>query len=150
MELFHFQIRKKCLSGKYQLYAKFLTLADASSHVLVTGATGFIGAHVVDNLLARGINVRGATRSLEKGQAMLEARPQHADRLDFVEINDFADEDGDLSHAVRDIDGIIHVASVSQTLMNCCFTVEATASMLLPQNLLSQVCSSFRSRIVTR
>lgn len=35
--------------------------------VLVTGATGFIGSHVIDQLLARGIKVRGTVRSLEKG-----------------------------------------------------------------------------------
>lgn len=79
--------------------------------MLVTGATGFIGAHVVDNLLARGLKVRGATRSLGKGQAMLKARPQYASQLDFVQIDDF-EKLGVFEEAVKGIDAVIHVASV--------------------------------------
>ena len=78
----------------------------------MTGATGFIGAHVVDQLLARGIKVRGATRSLAKGQAMIKARPQFASSLNFVQIDDF-ENPGRLDHAVKDVDAVIHVASVS-------------------------------------
>ncbi|KAL3472024.1 hypothetical protein BJX99DRAFT_13511 [Aspergillus californicus] len=78
--------------------------------VLVTGATGFIGAHIVDALLAHGLRVRGATRSLAKGNAMMKARPQYTDRLEFVQINDF-ERPGGLVEAVKDVDGIIHTAS---------------------------------------
>lgn len=77
----------------------------------MTGATGFIGAHVVDVLLSRGIRVRGATRSLAKGDAMIKARPQYADKLDFVQIEDF-EKLGVFDEAVKDVDGVIHVASV--------------------------------------
>ncbi|KAL2863769.1 SDR family oxidoreductase [Aspergillus lucknowensis] len=78
--------------------------------VLVTGATGFIGAHIVDGLLARGLRVRGATRSLVKCDAMIKARPQWAGRLEFVQIEDF-ERPGGLVDAVKDVDGIIHTAS---------------------------------------
>ncbi|CEN62928.1 Putative 3-beta hydroxysteroid dehydrogenase/isomerase family protein (AFU_orthologue; AFUA_3G02250) [Aspergillus calidoustus] len=78
--------------------------------VLVTGATGFIGAHIVDALLARGLRVRGATRSPAKGAAMLTARPQQKDRLEFVQIDDF-ERPGGLEEAVRGVDGVIHTAS---------------------------------------
>lgn len=81
-------------------------------YVLVTGATGFIGAHVVDNLLSRGLKVRGATRSLAKGEAMKKSRPQYAEKLDFVQIQDF-EKGPDLVEAVKGVDGVIHVASVS-------------------------------------
>jgi uncharacterized protein YbjT (DUF2867 family) len=80
--------------------------------VLVTGATGFIGAHIVDTLLSRGIKVRGATRSLAKGDAMIKARPQYAGQLEFVEIGDFEKPSG-LLEAVGGVDGVIHTASVS-------------------------------------
>ncbi|KAE8391202.1 pyridoxal phosphate-dependent transferase [Aspergillus alliaceus] len=80
------------------------------AHVLVTGATGFIGAHVVDNLLARGISVRAATRSSQKGEQMKAARLQHASRLEFVEIKDFS-QTGVFDNIMDDIDGVIHVAS---------------------------------------
>ncbi|KAL3468143.1 hypothetical protein BJX64DRAFT_84985 [Aspergillus heterothallicus] len=78
--------------------------------VLVTGATGFIGAHIVDALLARGLRVRGATRSPAKGAAMLKARPQYADKLEFVQIDDF-EKPGGLEDAVRGVDGVVHTAS---------------------------------------
>ncbi|KAL5355638.1 hypothetical protein BJX96DRAFT_184234 [Aspergillus floccosus] len=78
--------------------------------VLVTGATGFIGAHIVDALLAQGIRVRGATRSPAKGEAMMQARPQQAENLEFVQIEDF-ESPGGLVEAVKDVDGVIHTAS---------------------------------------
>ncbi|PMD40317.1 NAD(P)-binding protein [Hyaloscypha variabilis F] len=80
------------------------------SYVLVTGATGFIGAHVVDVLLHRGLKVRGATRSKKKAQAMLDARPNHSTKLDFVQIQDF-ERTGVFDGAVKDVDAVIHVAS---------------------------------------
>ncbi|KAI9897561.1 hypothetical protein N3K66_007417 [Trichothecium roseum] len=79
-------------------------------YVLVTGSTGFIGAHIVDALLSRGLRVRGATRTAAKGEAMLAARPQHAQSLDFVEIHDF-ENPGDLRKAVQGVDAIVHAAS---------------------------------------
>jgi nucleoside-diphosphate-sugar epimerase len=80
-------------------------------YILVTGATGFIGAHVVDELLGRGLKVRGATRSLTKGEVMLKARPNFTSKLDFVQIEDF-EKVGVFKDAVKDIDAVIHVASV--------------------------------------
>lgn len=80
--------------------------------ILVTGATGFIGAHIVDALLSRGLQVRGATRSMAKGNAMIQARPQFTGQLEFVQIDDF-EKPGGLVEAVQGVDGVIHTASVS-------------------------------------
>ncbi|KAF2092204.1 NAD dependent epimerase/dehydratase [Saccharata proteae CBS 121410] len=80
------------------------------SYVLVTGATGFVGAHVVDELLSRGIKVRGTARSMEKASAMLVKRSQYQDRLDFVHIEDFA-SNASLEQAVDGVDAVVHVAS---------------------------------------
>ncbi|ORY60781.1 NAD dependent epimerase/dehydratase [Pseudomassariella vexata] len=79
-------------------------------YVLVTGAAGFIGAHVVDTLLGRGFRVRGTTRSLSKGDAMIKARPQYSSQLDMVQIVDFENV-GVFKAVIRDIDAVIHVAS---------------------------------------
>lgn len=87
-------------------------LTQSTSYVLVTGATGFIGSHVVDTLLRRGYKVRGSARSKAKADEMLAARPQWKDQLDFVEVADFEGKT-DLTDAVKGVDGIIHVASVS-------------------------------------
>lgn len=89
-----------------------ILIGENRQTVLVTGATGFIGAHIVDVLLRRGVNVKAATRSLAKAQSMKESRPQYADKLQFVEIGDFGSPTG-LNEAVRGVDGIIHTASVS-------------------------------------
>lgn len=48
---------------------------------------------------------------------MIQARPQHADKLDFVQINDFdeineGEESSVFDEAVKGVDGIIHTASV--------------------------------------
>jgi uncharacterized protein YbjT (DUF2867 family) len=85
--------------------------ANGIRHILVTGSTGFIGAHVVDNLLARGFSVRGATRSAKKGEQMKAARPQYASKLDFVVVEDFTNI-GVFDAAMDGIDAVIHVASV--------------------------------------
>lgn len=87
------------------------------SHVLVTGATGFIGAHIVDQLLAKGIKVRGTTRTLGKGQRMKDARPKYSSQLDFVQIDDFTGNT-DFRQAVEGVDGIIHAASVCRQAQN--------------------------------
>jgi nucleoside-diphosphate-sugar epimerase len=79
--------------------------------ILVTGATGFIGAHIVDNLLSRGLKVRGTTRSLAKGQAMVDARPQYKGQLEFIPISDF-EKSADFTSAVEGVGAIIHTASV--------------------------------------
>ena len=42
---------------------------------------------------------------------MTRARPQYADRLEFVQIQDF-ENPGGLTEAVKGVDAVIHVASV--------------------------------------
>ncbi|KAK2752719.1 3-beta hydroxysteroid dehydrogenase isomerase family protein, partial [Colletotrichum kahawae] len=80
------------------------------SYILVTGATGLVGSHVVDSLLKKGYKVRAVARSKQKADAFLSARVQHASKLDFFFIEDLTDP-GAFDEAVKDIDGVIHVAS---------------------------------------
>ena len=74
---------------------------------------------MLDQLLERGIRVRGTTRNLERAQLMINARPQYADRLDFVQINDFTDG-ASFEDAVESVDGIVHAASVRKTYTWIC------------------------------
>lgn len=91
-----------CVYGAYIVGSKL---------VLVTGATGFIGAHVVDELLRRGLRVRGTARSKAKAEEMLRARPQFAAQLDFVFVGDLTTRGG-FDKAAAGVDAIIHTASV--------------------------------------
>jgi hypothetical protein len=43
---------------------------------------------------------------------MIQARPQHAGKLDFVRIEDFEKASSFTEDVVKDIDAIVHVASV--------------------------------------
>lgn len=61
----------------------------ASTTVLVTGATGFIAAHIVNQLLEGGYRVRGTVRSLKKPGDIdaLRALPGASERLELVEAD---------------------------------------------------------------
>lgn len=68
------------------------------STIVVTGATGFIGSHVVDQVLAAGYNVRGTTRNAAKGlwASELFDRRHSRERFQLVEVIDMgADNDFD-------------------------------------------------------
>lgn len=79
--------------------------------MLVTGATGLVGSHVVDNLLSKGFKVRAVARSRRKAEAMLAARTKYASQLDFCFIEDLTSP-GVFDNAVKGVDGVIHIASV--------------------------------------
>ncbi|KAL0062381.1 hypothetical protein AAF712_010727 [Marasmius tenuissimus] len=87
--------------------------------VLVTGATGYIAAWVVRNLLERGFDVRGTVRSPSKGQELLSVLEKQipgygteakVGKLDFVIVEDIAKE-GAFDEAVKGVDAVEHVAS---------------------------------------
>lgn len=83
----------------------------ADTKVLVTGATGFIAGHCVEELLSNGYAVRGSVRSVETADvAHLHAI---ADRtggsLEFVEAS--LDADAGWAEAVEGCDYVWHVAS---------------------------------------
>lgn len=60
------------------------------SKVLVTGASGFIAAWVVKTLLEQGFRVRGTVRSAAKGDYLVRLFKEHADRFEYVIVEDIA------------------------------------------------------------
>jgi len=79
--------------------------------VLVTGATGFLGASVVDELVSKGFKVRGVIRSDAKAQPLKEKieklyGPGH---LEFVKAPD-AEKPGAFKSALEGASGFIHLA----------------------------------------
>ena len=80
--------------------------------VLVTGATGYIATHIVQQLLQAGYRVRGTVRSLkneEKVKPLYELCPEANDKLELVEC-DLLDENC-WDDAVKDCVYVLHTAS---------------------------------------
>ncbi|MEM9654262.1 MAG: aldehyde reductase [Actinomycetota bacterium] len=81
-----------------------------SQTVVVTGASGFIGKHIVKALLDGGYTVRGSVRSDAKAEETREAvGPDGLDRLSFVHL-DLNSDDG-WEEALVGADALMHTAS---------------------------------------
>jgi nucleoside-diphosphate-sugar epimerase len=83
------------------------------SRVLLTGANGFIGAHILEQLLAKGISVRAAVRSQEKANAVAEDHSSAGSLLDFAIVPDITTS-GAFDNAFtseQEFDTVIHTAS---------------------------------------
>ncbi|KAJ9348763.1 hypothetical protein C8Q69DRAFT_509513 [Paecilomyces variotii] len=83
--------------------------------VFLTGASGFIGAHILNDLLNHGHTVVFAVRSTSRGQQILDRHDRDAanKRVSFVVIDDFVKQ-GAFDHAFQanaPFDAVIHTAS---------------------------------------
>lgn len=86
-------------------------MSNSGQPICVTGASGFIGSHIVEQLLAGGHRVRGTVRdpSSEKATAHLRALPGAGDRLELVAA-DLVDP-GAFDAAVTNCELVVHTAS---------------------------------------
>ncbi|KAF5010722.1 hypothetical protein FDECE_3133 [Fusarium decemcellulare] len=78
--------------------------------VFITGATGFIGAHIATNALKAGYRVRLSVRRTEQIQKLKQFFSDFSDQLDFILVPDFTKPNA-FVEAVRGVHFVIHVAS---------------------------------------
>jgi len=81
--------------------------------VLVTGGTGFVGAHCILQLLEKGCNVKTTMRSLDRKNELIEMLKfggiTQLDNLEFIEAD--LTKDANWEKAVKDCDYVLHIAS---------------------------------------
>jgi len=85
-------------------------LTGTGKTVLVTGANGFVAAHVLNAFLEKGYHVRGTVRSEESAERVRQTHANYNDQLSFVIVKDIT-QPGAFDEAVKDVDGVIHTAS---------------------------------------
>lgn len=84
----------------------------SSKPILVTGASSFVGIHVILQLLEQGYTVRGTIRSLSKESEVREAVTKYGqpnDRLEFKAAD--LEQDAGWDEAMNGVDYVLHVAS---------------------------------------
>jgi len=77
---------------------------SAPRHVLVTGATGCLGSHLVDALVERGVRVRALARE--------SSRTEHLERLGVEVQRGSLTDEADLTRAVRGVDTVFHAGGM--------------------------------------
>jgi len=90
-----------------------IRFAMTARRVLLTGANGFIGSHILDGLLAQGHSVRAVVRSQSKETQVLSDFPGFGARLDFGIVPDIT-VPGAFNQVVQaqpPFDIVIHTAS---------------------------------------
>lgn len=77
----------------------------AAQTVLVTGASGFIAAHVVEAFLKKGYNVRGTVRSEKTAEEVRKTHSKYAQQLSFAIVPDMAAANA-FDEAVKGVNGV--------------------------------------------
>lgn len=99
-------------SIKKELYA-----IQPGARILVTGANGFIGSHVVQQLLSLGYVVRGTVRSQRLWLEELFNSKYGPNRFESVVIPNISDS-GALSKPLGGVSGVIHVVCTKRLHMS--------------------------------
>lgn len=90
-----------------------MTTIEKGDIVLVTGATGYIGSHVVEELLSAGYKVRGTSRTKDKAAYLTNLMDKKfgKGKVEITEVSDMVTDDA-YTDAVSGVSGIVHLASV--------------------------------------
>ncbi|KAI5459554.1 aldehyde reductase [Mariannaea sp. PMI_226] len=94
------------------MFASFRPVIDPGSQILVTGASGFIGSHIVDQLLDAGYRVRGITRDAIKNAWLIDLfEKKYGQGLFELCSTPNMDHKASFSSVLKGVSGIIHAAS---------------------------------------
>jgi nucleoside-diphosphate-sugar epimerase len=85
-------------------------MSSSKPTVLLTGVTGFVGAHVFDKLLSHGYNVLGVVRNPSKTAYFRKKYADQTDSFGFVTISDIQAPNA-LDEVMPKVDYVCHVAS---------------------------------------
>ncbi|OKL58295.1 hypothetical protein UA08_06439 [Talaromyces atroroseus] len=85
-------------------------MASKEHLILLTGASGFVGGHILHSLLAEGYNVRCTVRSESSAASIRNTHSASSNQLSFATVTDFTHPDA-FDDAVQGVSGIIHTAS---------------------------------------
>lgn len=92
------------------------SILPKGSWVLVTGAAGYVGSHVVTQFLQRGYCVRGTARSIKNSSWLLdhELLREYASSgaLKLVEVPDMTSEHA-FDEALKGVCAVVHVAAIN-------------------------------------
>lgn len=78
--------------------------------VLVTGASGFIAAHVVEAFLRKGYNVRGTVRSDKTAAEVLKTHAKYSEQVSVAIVPDIAAPNA-FDEAVKGVDGVSELSA---------------------------------------
>lgn len=81
----------------------------SDSLVFITGASGYIGTHLIGDVLKAGHRVRAAVRSEEKGQAIKDLYPSSSDRIEFAVVPDMSQASA-YQNALKGVSYVFHLA----------------------------------------
>jgi len=87
-----------------------MPLVQAPSKILVTGASGFLAAHICRILLEHGFQVVGTVRDAKKGEYLQHLFESFQRKFTFIVIEDIQ-ETGCFDEAVKGVDAVVHTAS---------------------------------------
>ena len=118
-------------------------------NVLITGGAGFIGAHVANELLRHGYNVRALDNLVPQVHGPERKRPSYLNAEVDLHVGDIRDQHA-VSRALRDIEAVVHLVAlvgVGQSMyqMDEYTSVNNLGTAVLLQELSSQPVEIYRS-----
>ncbi|POY72851.1 hypothetical protein BMF94_4106 [Rhodotorula taiwanensis] len=88
-----------------------MPVIEKGSLVLISGPSGYLGAHCAEELLKHGFRVRGTVRSQDKGEYLVDLFEKYGrDKFEYVIVED-VEAPGAFDKAIKGVDAFLHTAS---------------------------------------